>query len=275
MATIVSRPSGAEVLIDGVSRGETPLQLSMPAGTYAVQIRANDVTRDLSLTVSAGTAVREVVDLIPTVAPTRLEITSDVVGARVSIDGVPSGVTPLVVDDIAPGAYLVAISAADQTVYRNVTVEAGATATVTAAVSVSALSGWLTFTAPFDMQVFENGRLIGTTTGTRLMLPAGAHELELVAEAYGVRTTVAATVGGGRTINVAVPVPNGQLSINAIPWADVWVNGQALGSTPLANVPLTVGDHEVVWRHPQLGERRQTVRVGATEPARVNVDLNR
>jgi len=276
MATIISRPAGAEVLINGVSRGETPLQLSMPGGTYSVQLRGADFTRDLTLTVEAGRAVREVIDLPPVVRPARLEVTSDVAGARVSIDGVASGVTPLVVDGIAPGTHQLAISSGGETVYRTVTVEAGATASIMASVVPGgARGGWLTFSAPIEMQVIENGQVLGTTAAARLMLPAGPHQLELVAAAHEFRTTVSTTVGVGRTVNIPVTVPDGRLSINAVPWADVWVNGQALGSTPLANLAFAVGDHEVVWRHPELGERRQTVRVGAETPARVSVDLNR
>ncbi len=276
MATIISQPAGAEVLINGVTRGETPLQLSMPAGTYMVQLRGADFTRDLTLTVDAGRAVREVVDLTPVVRPARLEVTSDVAGARVSIDGVPGGVTPLVVDGIEPGTHQLAISSGGETVYRRVTVEAGATASVMASVVPSgATGGWLTFSSPIEMQVIEDGQVLGTTAATRLMLPAGPHRLELVAEAHEFRTTVSTTVGGGRTVNIPVTVPDGRLSINAVPWADVWVSGRALGSTPLANLALAVGDHEVVWRHPELGERRQTVRVVAETPVRVSVDLNR
>jgi hypothetical protein len=36
---------------------------------------------------------------------------------------------------------------------------------------------------------------------------------------------------------------------------------------------VSVGTHDIVFRHPDLGERHQTVVVTATEPARVSVDL--
>ncbi|MEO7891202.1 MAG: hypothetical protein ABIW19_14480 [Vicinamibacterales bacterium] len=71
----------------------------------------------------------------------------------------------------------------------------------------------------------------------------------------------------------AAAVAMGRLSINAKPWADVWVDGQLVGTTPLANLRVPVGGHEVLWRHPQLGERRATVHVGTDTPARSAVDL--
>jgi hypothetical protein len=275
-ATIVSRPEGAEVLINGERRGVTPLRLTLPVGEYALELRNGAATRALTLSVDAATAVREVVDLTPLASTGRLEITSDPPGASVAIEGVPRGITPLVIADAAPGVHRIAISRGGAIVYRTVTVEAGATATVVASPTPTGTSGgWLTFDAPIEMQVVENGVVLGTTGADRLMVPAGRRELQLIATPYGFQTTTTVDVGVGRTVAIPVAVPNGRLSINAVPWADVWLNGQALGSTPLANLTVPIGDHVVVWRHPELGERRQTVRVGVDTPARVGVDLNR
>jgi hypothetical protein len=65
----------------------------------------------------------------------------------------------------------------------------------------------------------------------------------------------------------------GTLSINAKPWADVWVDGQPVGMTPLANLRVAVGSHAILWRHPQLGERRQTIEVTADTPARIGMNF--
>ena len=44
-----------------------------------------------------------------------------------------------------------------------------------------------------------------------------------------------------------VPAPNKAVwvtvNINADPWADVWIDGRHLGDTPLADVPLAMGEH--------------------------------
>jgi hypothetical protein len=278
-ATIISRPEGAEVFINGERRGVTPLRLTLPVGGYALELRNGAATRALPLSIEAATAVREVVDLAPVASTGRLEVTSDTPGASVAVDGVTRGVTPLVLTDIEPGVHRIAVARGGSTVYRTVTVQAGATATVVASVAPAAPAGtsggWLTFDVPLEMQVIENGQVLGTTGADRLMVPAGRHELQLIAAPYGFRTTATVNVGVGRTVAIPIAVPNGRLSINAVPWADVWLNGQALGSTPLANLAVPIGDHVVVWRHPELGERRQTVRVGVETPARVGVDLNR
>ena len=53
------------------------------------------------------------------------------------------------------------------------------------------------------------------------------------------------------------------------------IDGRPVGTTPLANLSLPIGSHEIVWKHPQLGERRQTVTVTASMPARIGVDFSR
>jgi hypothetical protein len=71
----------------------------------------------------------------------------------------------------------------------------------------------------------------------------------------------------------AAVVGLGSLSINARPWADIWIDGKAAGQTPIANLQVTLGTHEVLFRHPLLGEQRHTVQVSGLAPTRIAVDL--
>jgi hypothetical protein len=275
-AMIVSRPTGAEVVINGVVRGVTPLKVTLPVGAYDLELRNGASKRSLTLTVDAATATREFVDLAPDGGFGRLEVSSDVPGARVTVDGIGRGVTPLTLTDIEPGQHRVSIGAGETVVNRDVTVTSGATAAVMASVVPSgSAGGWLTVTSPIELQVLEGGKVLGTTSADRLMLPAGRHELQLVAAPFEFQTSISAQIPVGRTITVPVAVPNGTISVNASPWADVFIDGQPVGSTPIANVPVPVGTHDIVWRHPQLGERRQTVRVPARTPVRVGIDLTK
>ena len=51
------------------------------------------------------------------------------------------------------------------------------------------------------------------------------------------------------------------------------LKGVSLGTTPLGDLAVPIGTHELVFRHPQLGERRQTVTVKAQTVARIGIDL--
>jgi serine/threonine-protein kinase len=63
------------------------------------------------------------------------------------------------------------------------------------------------------------------------------------------------------------------MSFNATPWAEVWVDGQHIGETPLANISVPVGNHDVLFRHPELGEKHVRSVVTLTSPAKVSVDM--
>jgi serine/threonine-protein kinase len=72
---------------------------------------------------------------------------------------------------------------------------------------------------------------------------------------------------------VKLEFPNGTIALNATPWADVTIDGAKVGQTPIGNLPVTIGNHEVVFRHPDLGEKRQTATVTLTAPTRLSVDM--
>jgi hypothetical protein len=65
----------------------------------------------------------------------------------------------------------------------------------------------------------------------------------------------------------ARPVVMGRLNVNAIPWAEVWVDGQPIGQTPIGNIPISVGSHRLTFRHPDFGELQTVAIVTADETA--------
>jgi hypothetical protein len=109
----------------------------------------------------------------------------------------------------------------------------------------------------------------------RVMLAAGDHDLEFVNDALGYRASRRVSVTPGRTTSITLQTPKGSLSINAQPWAEVWLNGERLGVTPIGNHAVSIGSHELVFRHPELGERRSPVTVGLQQAARVGVDMRK
>ena len=276
-ASIDSRPPGANITIDGVAHGKTPAKIPISPGRHTLDISFEGTTRSLVLEVEPGTNVSQYVEFAPPpsrVTVGRLDVGSDPSGAQVTLDGEAKGRTPLSLPSVAAGEHTVVISSGSNTVTRRVTVAAGTTASIFAAVGAGGTAaGWLAVKAPIDFQIFEDGRLLGTTAAERLMLPAGRHQLELVNASLDFRQRLTVQVTPGGTTTTAVELPNGTLSVNALPWADVSIDGRSYGATPLGNISLPIGSHEVVWRHPQFGERRRTVTVGASSPVRVGVDF--
>jgi hypothetical protein len=107
------------------------------------------------------------------------------------------------------------------------------------------------------------------------MLPAGKHDIEMVNEELGYRARRTVNVSPGKTLTVSVDLPKGLVSLNATPWASVWIGGRNVGDTPIGNLSVPIGKHEVLFRNPQLGEQRRAVTVTLHAPARLSVDLTK
>jgi hypothetical protein len=107
------------------------------------------------------------------------------------------------------------------------------------------------------------------------MLTAGDHDIDFSNEAIGFSARRTVHVTAGKIAGTKIDLPNGTLSINAQPWAEVWIDGERIGETPIGNLSRRIGSHEVIFRHPDLGERRETVVISVGKPARIGVDLRK
>jgi hypothetical protein len=140
--------------------------------------------------------------------------------------------------------------------------------------SAASKFGGVRLSSAIDLQVFESNSLLGSTAGP-IAINEGTHALDLVNDLLGFRTTKTVSVKAGQMTAITVPLPDGRVSINAVPWADVVIDGAPAGQTPIANLALRIGQHEVVFRHPQLGEQRQTITVKADGLTRVSAVLQK
>ena len=234
--------------------------------------------RRLALKVEAGARLSENVDLPnPPRKSGQLEVTSDPQGARVTLDGNPAGVTPLSIKNVGAGRHVIIVTQGETMVNRSVEVSSGASASVFVALGARGResTGWFALDAPVELRILENGQVLGLSGGAPLMLPAGRHQLEFVNDSIEMRLTRTVTIDSGKSARVSVALPNGMLFVNASPWAEVFVDGRSIGTTPLGSIAVSVGSHELVARHPQLGEKRRSIVVGAQTPLRVSMDLSR
>jgi hypothetical protein len=134
--------------------------------------------------------------------------------------------------------------------------------------------GAVAVSLPFDVEIYENARFAGTSS-SELTLPPGVHRLELVNKSLNYRTVESVQVEAGKTARIPASVPTGVVSFNALPWAEVFLDGRKVGDTPLGQVPIAIGAHDVVFRHPQYGEQSRSIVVRAGDPVRISVDLRK
>ncbi len=278
--TINTRPIDAEVLIDGTRRGTTPLTLSLTPGTHTITVRSAGDERIVPLTIASGAEVSHYFEMKPAepaVVVGRVSVVTDPPGARVSVDGKARGTSPITVTDLTPADHKVTVTSDTGSAERTITVTAGGTASVMFSLPrVSGpVGGWLAISAPFDVEVVEHDDVIGSGGTSKIMLAAGRHDITLLNRTLGYQEVRKVDVTGGKTMSIKVDPPKVNISVNARPWADVSLDGASLGQTPISNLQVAVGTHEMVFRHPQLGERRQSVTVTAKGPNRIAADLTK
>jgi hypothetical protein len=284
--TIESDPSGAEVFTQGLLKGTTPLTLTVNPGEHTFELVYQGSRKALRTVALAGAAVVHHVELDVAAGAeattAALRIMTEPANLRVRVNGKSLGRSPVTASGLQPGAHRVQVIGTAGTLERKVEVRAGETASVIiaaaaapAAVPPAPSAGWLAVISPIAVQVLAGSEIIGTSQASKIMLPAGRHELRLVNESLGLSVRRDVEVPSGKVEVLRVDLPTAPLSINALPWADAWIDGVRVGVTPIGNYLVRVGTHEVIFRHPELGERRQSVMVTLKEPARVSVDMRK
>ncbi len=135
--------------------------------------------------------------------------------------------------------------------------------------------GGIRVSSPIELELFEGDRRLGSTATGIVAAPAGRHEVDLINSVLGFRSRQVVDVRGGQVVALTVSPPNGRININAVPWAEVLIDGKPVGETPIGNLSIPLGEHEIVFRHPQLGETRRTAVVRADAVTRVSANLER
>lgn len=284
--TLDTTPSGLDVVLAGKSLGKTPLTTTLAAGSYDVQVGTAPNTRTIKVNVGAGTSVVqhvEIADASATAVVTTggLHVQTEPSHLPVFVDGTNHGNSPVSIDQLQPGEHEVSVRTSSGVVRRSVTIQPRETVSLIVSSAAplpdptAVTAGWIAVTSPITVQLREGGKLIGTSESDRVMLAAGDHDIEFANEALGFTVRRTLKVTAGKTTAMKMDLPNGTLSINAQPWAEVFVDGERVGETPIGNLSRRIGAHEVIFRHPDLGERRESVVISVGKPARIGVDLRK
>jgi hypothetical protein len=196
-----------------------------------------------------------------------LDVQTDPPGVSVLLDGTAAGHTPLTIPKLKPGRHTLVLSSSTGTLTRKVVVRAGETAHVAEAI----FSGWLAVFAAIPLNIYAGGQLMGTTEDGRLMLPAGSHDVDLVSERFNYRETRHVNIEPGRVVSYTVSLPTSVIRINSPDGTDISIDGHATGRTPLGDVAVPIGTHEVVGTSAALGQLRQSIEVKRGGPVEVTL----
>ena len=252
-------PPDAMVVVDGYAHpGGTPHEIRFKApGRYRLEV-SRDGFRPIEMFVTLG-------------ASERREQVVELVADRPEIAGDPNIPPPL---DLPPGSpsYMVQItstpSGADVSLRDPGSPVARRVGVTPVAVDLPTLGATeVTLSLP------------GYAPHRRLVVPpAGGGAVQL--------DVVLGREGGGLKPPVFIddPLPPfaldpttgsyGYLSVQTNPWTAVYVDGKAIGNTPIADFRVAVGSHSVIMENRDLGVRRKVdVYVRGNEHVRLNENL--
>jgi len=265
--SIKSNVSGVEVLVDGRLVGRTPAAVELPPGRHNVEMRGFGVTKVLPVEIAAGVETTQTVQWPRALKVGRIVVKTTPPGARVLMGGEMRGVTPVTLENVPVGAQEIVVESDNGSVKSAVQVKADQVAEV----DVGIFAGWLAVFAPVEIRVFEGGRLIGTSVDGRLLMKPGTHNLEMVNTSLGVRQMRQVEITPGRVTAVSLELAAGTIQVDAPAGTEIVIDGELKGTAPVDAISVPIGTREVVLRHPQIGQRRVVVTVGARAPARVSL----
>jgi hypothetical protein len=196
-------------------------------------------------------------------------VRTDPAGLKVLLDGKPAGESPVTLKNVAVGKHVVTLIGDGGTMKRTVRIEAGASVSV----DVTVFSGFVKISAPFVIEISENGKVLGTSDDAVILGP-GRHKLYLSNKDLEYTSTEEVEVQPGETTQLSID-PRGRANINAAPWAEVWIDGEKLGETPLADAAIRLGVREIVFKNPQFPDRKLVTTIKAKTPQTIAIDFNK
>ena len=105
---IETDPIGAEVLVNNVYKGDTPLELNMPLGEYRILLKKDNYTSvNETIQLKKGKTAHVKHDLVKPLASLRLNTKPS--GAVIFINGIERGETPTTIKGLKAGEYRIAL----------------------------------------------------------------------------------------------------------------------------------------------------------------------
>ncbi|MEE8408847.1 MAG: serine/threonine-protein kinase, partial [Myxococcota bacterium] len=103
-------------------------------------------------------------------------------------------------------------------------------------------------------------RAVGNTPLRGYRMPTGTHSVHLRNGKLGLLKTIQVTIRPGKTTSRKVVFEKGKVIIDVKPWADVYLHGKKIGTTPMRAIELYEGTYQLKLVNPKLSAER-TVRI--------------
>ncbi|MCX6693303.1 MAG: PEGA domain-containing protein [Methanomicrobiales archaeon] len=284
--SVTSSPSGAIARLDGGETLKTPGSFySVSQGSHTVDISTSGYQPyTTSVRVSAGGTSSVSASLTPTQTYGSIRVTSSPSGAEVYVDEVYRGYTPLTVGSLSVGMHNVRLHLSG---YQDYTVKANVPSGGQVVFSASLTKVYQPITGDVIVSSVPDGAAIyldGTYRGITLKgnpfdisgVAPGSHVVMLQKPGYqDYSSTVSVTAGLAATVSASltaspIPAQSGSITVQSDPSsADVYIDNQYKGITPVNVDNVAVGSHVVTLKMNGYTDGTYTVQVGAGQSVQV------
>lgn len=286
---IRSEPAGCNILLDGVSIGTTPRLVTTLSTreTYKVRLRKPGyLDQDFIVKFDGRTPLVHEEKMVSSSGA--IEVTSDPLGAEVTVNGVVRGKTPISVGSIPKGRASIKLHLdgfADET--REMQIAAGDVQTL--AIALKGLPGTLyLLPVPEDVRFYVNGEARGKGELVIPNLAAGEYEIRAERAGYSPETRTV-RVENGKSAREEFRLTNvmGRVEVRTEPvGAEVLLDGKVIGRTKaksaaaersdvLAVEDVMEGEHVLTVRMEGYSDAIRHPKVQRGKTATANIRLKR
>jgi hypothetical protein len=278
---LVTSDSGGDVYIDGARKDVTPAIIpGIPAGDHVVEVRKDGLTPwRQTVTIVAGQQAKIAATFGPAAGSASLRVISNEPDVEVFIDGEDKGKAPITIADIKPGEHIVGgrkkqFKSQEQT--------------VRVATGENAIVSFRMETAPVDRphaglkvqstipnaEVFVDGSSLGRAPIDRNDFDPGKHYVSVHRDGFTDFKREVVLVENQAVALVADLSATGALRILSTPeGAEVRLDGELVGHTPVQHDGVTSGDHIVEFRLKGYFDHKETMKVEGGREKVFSVDL--
>lgn len=257
---LTTSPAGATVMVDGESKGQTPLTIDgLSPGEHTLELLA---PRHFSLQTQVaieGLDKTQQLELALAPAWGSLVVTSQPEGATVIVGGETRGVTPLTTELLQQGEMVAVKLAGYKRWERELAVAAGETLNLDT--ELKPADGILAIDSnPQGANITVDGDFRGVTPAEISLLPGKQHQLRLFLDGYqAAGRTVELASGQSNQLKVTLQPNAGDIRIVTKPKdAEVWIDGKLRGSSGVA-VTLPAKAHRLEVRRQGYASKTQTI----------------
>ncbi len=278
---IVSSDAGGDVYVDGQKRDAAPAIINaIAAGEHVVEVRKEGLAPwRQTVNVPGGQQVKVTATFGAAASNSSLRIISNEPDVEVYVDGEPKGKAPITVQQIKPGEHIVGgRKPRFKPIEQTVRVAAGENAIVSFRMEVAPpdrpRATLKVQSAVPNAEVFVDGSSLGRAPIDRNDLDPGKHYIVVHKDGFTDFKREVVLIENQVVNMVADLAATGAVRILSSPeGADVRIDGELIGKTPVQRDAVGSGDHLIELRAKGYFDHKETIKIEGGREKLYSVDL--